>query len=70
MTEKTVYISLNDILERFSVKKTSVYRWISKNTFPLPIKFGTVTRWNLAEVEQWERDFIAQRTQKFNAKRT
>lgn len=64
-----VFLSMSDIEARYSVTRCSVYRWMRNGSFPLPVKFGSVTRWNLAEVEQWERDFIAQRPQKLKTAR-
>ncbi|WES70610.1 AlpA family phage regulatory protein [Superficieibacter sp. HKU1] len=34
-------------------KKTVIYSWVKKGTFPRPVKIGRSARWSLEEVEYW-----------------
>ena len=50
----TKLISLNEVSSLVGLKKSALYRRISENTFPGPIKLGgKSSRWNLAEVQSW-----------------
>jgi len=41
--------------ERFSVSRTTIWRWVKEASFPKPIKVTSgSTRWKIEDVEQWE----------------
>ena len=48
------YLSDKSLAKRFSVCRTTIWRWCREGEFPKPIKFGGATRWRLAEIEAWE----------------
>jgi len=44
------------------ISKSEIWRRVKAGSFPAPIKLARrCTRWNLAEVEQWVRDRLAER---------
>lgn len=49
------YLRPRDVANRYSVARSTVYRWLRDDpTFPRPRRFGYVTLWDIAELEQWE----------------
>ncbi len=51
----TLYLSVDQVAQRFGVSKDSIWRWKRKGDFPAPVKLGgTTTRWRLADIEAWE----------------
>lgn len=56
----TKYISAAQLAERYSVDRSTVWRWTSDGKLPAPIKLSDqVTRWNLDDIEASERDRTA-----------
>lgn len=50
-----VFLSVDQLANRYGVHKASIYRWVKEQSFPALIKLGpNVARWDLADVEQWE----------------
>jgi prophage regulatory protein len=51
-----MYLSDKQLAERFSVARTTVWRWMRTDvTFPRPVSLSPgCTRWRLADVEAWE----------------
>ena len=55
LTTRTLYLSVDQIAERFNVSKDTIWRWRRKGEFPAPFKLGgKTTRWRLSDVEEWE----------------
>lgn len=49
------FLSDRQIAERYSVCRSSIWRWINTRNFPRPVKVGeNTTRWELGQVEAWE----------------
>lgn len=48
------YLSDKSLAKRFSVCRTTIWRWSREAGFPKPVKFGGATRWRLTEIEAWE----------------
>ena len=51
------YLARKQLLERYSIGNTTLYRWINdpKVAFPKPIQLGSrCVRWALADIEAWE----------------
>jgi prophage regulatory protein len=46
-------IRLPEVLERVALKKTAVYKMISENEFPRPVKLGTTSAWVEQEITDW-----------------
>lgn len=50
----TKLIRLEEVSNLTGLKKSALYRRISENTFPSPIKLGgKASRWSLAEIQAW-----------------
>ena len=50
----TKLIRLEEVSNLTGLKKSALYRRISENTFPSPIKLGgKASRWSLVEIQQW-----------------
>lgn len=49
------FVSDKQVAERFSVHRTTPWRWVQEGKFPKPIKLSVgVTRWKLSDIEAWE----------------
>ncbi|MEQ8429819.1 MAG: AlpA family phage regulatory protein [Silicimonas sp.] len=52
---ENLYLSVDQVAQRFNVSKDTIWRWKRHGEFPKPVKLGgTTTRWRLAEIEAWE----------------
>jgi len=57
---ESIFISDKQAAERYSVNRTTVWRWLSLGVFPLPVKLSPgCTRWRLADLEKWEVEKVA-----------
>jgi len=53
----TRYISADQLAERFSVDKSTVWRWVSARMLPEPVYLGPqVTRWRIDAIEAFEHE--------------
>jgi len=50
----TLYLSVDQVAQRFNVSKDSIWRWKRNGEFPRPFKLGGSTRWRLSDIEDWE----------------
>jgi prophage regulatory protein len=49
----TRYVSAEQLAERYSVDKSTVWRWAKRGTIPAPVKLSEqCTRWNLDAIER------------------
>lgn len=49
---ENLYLSVDQVAERFGVSKDAIWRWKRKDEFPKPVKLGGMTtRWRLADIE-------------------
>jgi prophage regulatory protein len=48
------YLSDKSLAKRFSVCRTTIWRWSREGDFPKPVKLGGATRWSLAKITAWE----------------
>ena len=48
------YLSDKSLAKRFSVCRTTIWRWCREGEFPKPVRLVGATRWRLAEIEAWE----------------
>jgi len=55
-SKKTTYLTDRQIAERFSVSRTTIWRWSRQDpTFPQPTALTRgCTRWRLTDIEAWE----------------
>ncbi len=50
-----IFLSVDQVAERFSVSRDSIYRWKRSGDFPKAVKLGPgTTRWRLSDLEDWE----------------
>lgn len=54
-------IRLPEVLTRVALKKTAVYKLMSEDEFPRPIKIGAASLWNEAEIDDWITDRLSER---------
>ena len=47
------YLTLKDLINILNLSKTTIYRLISKNKFPPPIKQGKFLYWREKDIEEW-----------------
>jgi len=53
----TIWVSADEIAARFRVSRNTIWRWARtpENEFPDPVRLTPrVTRWRLADIEQFE----------------
>lgn len=55
MTEQKLWLTREDVAERFGVPVESVRYWEAKGTGPPSAKFGRHIRYRLTDVEEWEK---------------
>lgn len=50
-----LFLSADQVANRYNVHRASIYRWAKEADFPKPIKLGdNCTRWSLEDIEAWE----------------
>lgn len=56
-----MFLSDQQIADRFAVSRVTVWRWTrSRTSFPQPVKLSPgCSRWRLAEIERWEMERAA-----------
>lgn len=56
------FLSLDDVLERTALAKSTLYQRIRAGDFPKPVPLGgRAKRWIASEIDQWIADRIANR---------
>ena len=51
MTEP-VYVRDTYLAERYSISRSTVWRWLARGMLPEPVRIGGVTRWRLSKIEE------------------
>ncbi len=52
MTENT-YVSVTQLARRYSVDRSTIWRWVQRGILPQPFPFSEqTTRWKLADIER------------------
>ena len=57
----TQYLTRSQVLSRYSIGNTTLYRWIKDSSvvFPKPMRLGARTvRWSMAKLEKWEAERV------------
>lgn len=55
-------LKIDEVCEKIGVTKSCIYRWISENTFPRPLKLSsTCVRWREDDIVEWLEQFASQR---------
>ncbi|HHT7857003.1 helix-turn-helix transcriptional regulator [Pasteurella multocida] len=61
LNKKERFISLDEVINRTSLKKTAIYSQIQKGLFPSPINLGiNRTAWLESEIDHWMANKIQQ----------
>ncbi len=51
---QTTILRLPDVLDKISVSRSTIYHWVSKGSFPRPIRLGRrAVGWREADVNAW-----------------
>lgn len=54
-TQSTPYLKDTQVANRYSVDRSTIWRWVKEGKLPKPCKLGIrSTRWRIVELEQWE----------------
>lgn len=54
------YLNCKQVGERYSVTSRSIWRYVSEGKIPPPkTLFGSIRRWDVTELEQWEMAHVA-----------
>lgn len=52
-----LFLSVKELSARYGVTPVSIWRWVREGKFPAPVKLsGNATRWQIASIEQFERE--------------
>jgi len=54
-------LTLKEVMEKTSFKKSTIYKFIKTKDFPKPLKIGTSSRWLENEVDSWIKHQITER---------
>ena len=50
-----VFLTANQVAERYGVRRSTIERWVRDGVFPQPMRInGTTPRWRLLALFQWE----------------
>ena len=53
----TRYVSADQLAERYSVNRSTIWRWAQRGLLPRPIRISEqCTRWDLDEIERVDRE--------------
>ena len=47
------YLNINELVKMLNISKTTIYRLISKNKFPPPIKQEKFSYWKKEDITNW-----------------
>lgn len=47
-----------EVLKRVGLGKTTVYRLISENEFPAPVRIGAAALWSSEKIDEWIRSRV------------
>lgn len=51
----SIFLTVEQVAQRYSVSKDTIWRWRREGDFPRPVKLGDkTTRWRLRDLEEWE----------------
>ena len=59
--QQTIYVRDTDLAERYSIDRSTVWRWAHRGLLPVPIKVSDgCTRWRLDQIEDRDAERDAQ----------
>jgi len=50
-----MFLTTKDVMNRYRISRSTLYRWEHTEEFPAPKRFGSVKRWALPELEEFEK---------------
>ena len=50
-----MFLSNNQVQRRYNVSRATIWRWTKNGVMPQPHNIGGLKRWNLDELERWEK---------------
>jgi predicted DNA-binding transcriptional regulator AlpA len=60
---QVIYVSAEQLAERYGVDKSTVWRWAKRGSLPSPVKLSEqCTRWRLDEIERRDAERDAERS--------
>ena len=55
-----LFLSVQQVSERYSVSVDSIWRWVRLEKFPRPVKLGgQTTRWRLVDIMEYDSTLVA-----------
>lgn len=51
-----MFLTTKDVMNRYKISRTTLYRWESSEKLPKPRKFGTLKRWAVVDLEKFEKE--------------
>ncbi len=54
-----VYLSIQKVAQRYSISKSTIYRWVGEGNFPEHKVLGeNCSRWHIEDLIAWERQAV------------
>ena len=50
-------LTLKEVVDLVSFKRSTIYKFIRQGSFPKPLKIGRSSRWKMSEIRQWMEQF-------------
>lgn len=50
-------LTLKEVVDLVSFKRSTIYKFISQGSFPKPLKIGRSSRWKLSDIKEWMEKF-------------
>lgn len=50
-----MFLTTQDVMNRYKISRSTLYRWECSEDFPQPKRFGALKRWALPELEKFEK---------------
>lgn len=50
------YLKVEDVMLKYRISRTTIWRWAAEGKFPKPKKFSRTTRWSLEELDEWDQE--------------
>ena len=50
-------LTLREVVDLVSFKRSTIYKFIREGIFPRPLKIGYSSRWKLSDIKKWMEQF-------------
>ena len=54
MADDERFLSMSELMKRYSLTRYAFYCWMRQGKFPVGIRFGRARRWPLSQILEWE----------------